>query len=192
MLFGGRAKDPMDVVEQALKERGWVYDRRDEETVTTGCHTSRDGKYGIIIRHEAGRKTILFLFVPMVADDAGEALSGMLSGRMPFFQVHEAVGHTPDQIGDACKVLMHMNYRLLLGNLERDHRDGEIRYRIALPYRDAALTVEQVNWCIDIGLGTMDDLMPRLRAFLQGEISLEDAAGIRPGETTGASGGMMV
>jgi hypothetical protein len=55
-----------------------------------------------------------------------------------------------------------MNYQIVLGCFERDERDGEIRFRIAIPYRDTNLTVEQVNWCIEIAIGTMDAFMPEI------------------------------
>jgi hypothetical protein len=84
------------------------------------------------------------------------------TGRGPFLRVHTGAGHTDTQVAQVCAALMDFNYGLLLGSLERDANDGEVRLRIAIPYRDASPTAEQVNWCIDIGIGSLLEAMTKI------------------------------
>jgi hypothetical protein len=174
MWFGGKS-DPMGVVENALKARSWKYVRSDDATVMTGVHLPSGWFCGIAARNEAARKTVLFIFSPIKESEA--AVQAMSAGRIPFFKLHPAAGHTAEQVAGACALLMFRNYRMLLGNFERDHTDGEVRFRVALPYRDTTLTLDQVHWCMEIALESLVVTLPRLEGFLNGSLSLEAAMG---------------
>ena len=183
MLFG--KGDPMDAVEEAMKRRGWRYERMDKQTIVTGVTTARNNRYFILIRHEEDRRTVLFLFTP-VSDESG---GGMLGRVGPGLRgIHTSGGYTSEQVSQACQLLMHHNYRILLGNFERDNSDGEVRYRIAIPYRDSTFTAEQVNWAIDAAIPTMDTYLERVDSFLKGRMPFEEAAG----SGAGAGGGLVV
>ena len=165
-LFGKH--DPMNVVEDALKGRDWKYARVDANTILTGVQTASGRVYFIIIRHEDGKRTVLFLFNPLIRG-AADALQALAGGRPPFLRVHTNEGHSSQQVAEVCQSLMHKNYQIVLGCFERDERDGEIRFRIAIPYRDTSLTVEQVNWCIDIATGTMEAVMSEIEKMIGSE-----------------------
>lgn len=168
-LFGEFGKrDPMAAAEEALKKRGWKFDRMDAETLLAGVRTAFEHHYLISIRHDVDRKTVLFL-LNLLNRPAG-FIQAIAAGHLPFLRVHSAVGHSQEQVAGVCKVLMEENYRLVLGNFERDEKDGEIRFRIALPYRDTNLTVEQVNWCIDIAVGTLEVVMPKIEEAIGAEV----------------------
>jgi len=153
-LFG--RGDPMDVVESALGKRGWRYQRVNPQIIITGVAGLAGHGCLIAIRHEEDKRTVLFLFNPV--KESG--------GTHQPLKIHPEGGYTSDQVAKACEVLMGQNYRIVLGSFERDPSDGEIRFRIALPYRDTGLTVEQVNWCIDIGIGTLGRVIPELEREL--------------------------
>lgn len=174
--------DPTDEVERALKKRAWKYLKVDDQTIITGVGGLPSGyTYFISIRHEGERKTVLFLFNPLEKDSA-HAFQSAAAGRPPVMRVHPTAGHSGEQVAGVCEILMHRNYGIVLGNFERDCRDGEIRFRIPLPYCDTNLTVEQVNWCIEMATSTLEMTMPRIEGFLSGRITFEEAMG-------GGSGG---
>lgn len=167
MLFGRR--DPMDVVERALRERGWKYQRDNPQHIITGV--SVPGFTSILsIHHEEGKKTVLFLFYPSIEGTAT-------------VKIHESAGYTPLQVARACELLLGENYRIVLGCFERDPSDGEIRLRIALPYRDTDLSIQQVNWCIDIGFATLAKIMQEVER----QIGIPSASHqrMRPGNVPG-------
>ncbi len=154
----------MDTVEKAMKQQGWKYLRADERTVVSGFATPRH--YMAVVRHDTGRQTLLFLFVPLQVGDLG--LAQLVAGAPPLFRVHTTAGHTSDQVARVCEILLRENYRMLLGNFERDPQDGEIRFRIALPFRDGSVTTDQVLWCLRIGLESADAGMREVQNALGG------------------------
>ncbi len=161
-LFG--RQDPLDVVEEALKRRGWKYQRLDAQTILTGVVTASQRFYFIAIRHESDKRTVLLLFNPLRG--AAQAIQALTAGRPPILRIHPDEGYSGQQVAEVCEKLMHQNYRIVLGCFERDERDGEIRFRIAIPYRDTNLTVEQVNWCIDIGVHTLEAAMSEIEKVI--------------------------
>jgi hypothetical protein len=54
-------------------------------------------------------------------------------------------------------ILSKLNWDVLLGAFEMDHRDGEVRYKIALPTDDAVITDEQIGHCIEALWGTLEE-----------------------------------
>jgi len=176
-LFG--QADAMDVVEKGLQLRGWKYDRADRTMIKTGVHSQSGRNYSIIILHEEDKRTLLFLYNPMRPLD--EIPAAIAQGKLPVMQVHAEKGQTSADVAGVCQILLQENYRIVLGAFERDARDGELRFRIALPYRDAEPTPAQVNWCIDVAISTLDKVMATVERFLRGEIDLEQALGGVPG-----------
>jgi hypothetical protein len=157
--------DPMNVVENALRNRNWKYARLDANTILTGVQTVSGRVYFIAIRHEVQRRTVLFLFNPLIRG-AADALQALAGGRPPFLRVHTNEGHSSQQVAEICQSLMYMNYQIVLGCFERDDSDGEIRFRIAVPYCDTKLTVAQVDWGIDVAVSTMEVAMPEIERVM--------------------------
>jgi hypothetical protein len=152
-------KTPMDIVELTLKARSWKYVRIDSEAIMTGFATS-NGNCFLLVRHDKERNTLLFLCNPAKAPVA--ALEALSSDQPPILRIHEKNGSSPEQVNRVNEFLLHQNYRLLLGAFERDASDGEIRFRIALPFPDGAPTQKQVNWCIEMACSTVSQTMQEL------------------------------
>lgn len=145
-------KDPLNVVEDALKRRGIRYVRVSRDTILIGFG-SQDANFLILVTHEDTRKTLVFMLSPL-REPIG-ALQAIAAGGMPVMRVHASAGHSASQVAKVCEYLLDTNYRMLLGSLERDASDGEIRLRIAFPYRDSMPTEEQVGWCLEIGMSSL-------------------------------------
>jgi len=166
MLFS--KKNQMGVVEQALKRMGWRYIRVDDDAILTGVGLPSGYHTLILIRNDEARRTMLFLFNLSSSTDIDQMMRGMLSGHPPIMMVHPARGHTEEQVAEVCELLMYWNYRIILGNFERDQSDGEIRFRIAFPYRDSTLTVDQVIWCVSIGCSILNEAVPEIEKVIGG------------------------
>ena len=151
-MFGFGKSNPMDTCERSLKERGWKYQRSDANTIVTGMTGQEGRSYYFSIRHDEQKKTLLFLFNPLRPDT--EATRPLL--------IHTSAGLTEDEVAEIVALLMDENYRMVLGSFERDESDGEIRFRIALPYRDASPTLEQVNWCMMIAIATSEHVTAKV------------------------------
>lgn len=171
MLFG--KTDPMSVVQQALDARHWKYQRVDSETIVTGVNTPLGSRFLLVFRHETDKQTVVLL-VNEVGDPTA-MLQAISQGNLPVLQVHVNRGHTEQQIAGVCQILLHQNYRMVLGAFERDARDGEIRFSIALPYRNSSLTQEQVNWSLEIAVSSFEIGVSKVKGFLAGSLSLNQA-----------------
>lgn len=158
-----REDDPLKSVEDAMEKCNWNFHRIDDETIMSGVNTG-DRNFIIVIRHDKKRESILFFFHP--AKESTQVLQALRADRVPFLCVHSNAGHTEQQVADVCQFLLQHNYQMVLGNFERDPRDGEIRFRIALPYRNNSVTTEQANWCLEIGTISADNGMEKVEQLL--------------------------
>jgi hypothetical protein len=93
-------------------------------------------------------------------------LQAVAGGHQPFVCIHPTAGHTTDQVAQVCELLLEQNFQLALGSFERDHVDGEIRFRIALPYCNSYITSEQVIWCLEIGVASTEVGMQKIETVL--------------------------
>lgn len=153
---------PMSVVEDALKQRSWKYQQLDQNSVLAGFATE-SANYILRIAYLDAQQTLTMTFSPMV----GEAkLLTTLIGRLPVLTVHPNVGHTPEQVFRVCEALLEQNYRLVTGSFERDPSDGEVRFSVAIPVRDGSVTVQQVSWCIDLGMAASEVAFQQIREML--------------------------
>jgi len=164
-------------IEEYLRRKGWKYVRMDDY-VLTGLTSPSGRHYLIVVKVDRDRKTVLFLFNPVKRPP--DALASVAVGGTFMVKVHPDQGHSPQRVAEVCEALMHWNYTILLGSFERDHRDGEIRYRVAVPYRDTDFTFDQFNWCVLVSISTLDRVMPRIEKLADGDISLDDALGEGP------------
>jgi hypothetical protein len=71
------------------------------------------------------------------------------------------------------ELLLDKNHQMLLGRFERNAQNGELRFNIAVPYRDSEFTRGILNWCLRIGPGTVDELMPEIEAAAAGSRAKE-------------------
>lgn len=161
MLFFN--KDPLNVVEESLKRRDLKYARLGREALVVGIGGS-DGHFLIVITNEESKKTLLFMISPL--REAIGTLQAIGAGGIPVMRVHASAGHSPELVARVCEYLLGKNYQLALGSLERDASDGEIRMRVAFPYRDSMPTEEQVGWCLEIGISTTIAAMHELNGLL--------------------------
>ncbi len=163
-MFWQRQK-PIQVVERALQTRRWKFHRLNDHMVLTGVRTSQ-GLYLISFLHHEDKRTLSVL-MSVLLSNLEEALDHLHRGKLPVFCIHRDAGHSSDQVAVACERLMAKNYEVVLGRFERDPRDGEIRFGMALPYRDSPVTVDQINWAIDIGTSTLDIVLPEIYRLLR-------------------------
>lgn len=143
-LFGGK-KDVLAVVEAALTARDWKYQKADDQTILTGFRAGSTTAV-ILFRNELGKKALLVMAHLLTGGD--NPLAAMASGRLPFMRVHTNSGYSEQQVAKVCEYLLRKNYEFAIGAFERDPSDGEIRFRIGIPYRDGEITAEQIEWCV--------------------------------------------
>jgi hypothetical protein len=168
-LFGGK-KDALEATELALKSIDWKYSRRDDRTIITGF---KSGSIAVVIaiRNETDKRALLVM---------GNALMGVAnpmtmlgSGELKLLRVHTAAGHSAQQVSKVCEYLLSRNYELAVGAFERDPSDGEIRFRIGLPYRDAPPTEEQMKWCLALTSDAMSQLLRDVADFVESSQGME-------------------
>ena len=154
-LFGAK-KDVLEVAEAALKARDWKYSRMNERTILTGCRAGAASLL-IVIKNEPGKRALLVMGNAIVGNT--DPLASLSAGSLPLLRVHSGAGHSAQQVAKACDHLLRRNYEFAVGAFERDPSDGEIRFRIGLPYRDGMPTEEQIEWCIASTLDAMSNLL---------------------------------
>lgn len=159
--------DVLSTVESAMKERSWRYARVDKDTALTGV-VMDGGSALITIHNDENRRTLLVLMHP--TRDAVPIMA-MIGARLPVLRVHANAGHSDTQVAQVCAALLEQNYQSLLGNLERNASDGEVRLRISVPYRDASITSQQVNWCVDIGVASLAVAVKKIEEIVGGGAS---------------------
>jgi hypothetical protein len=163
-------KHPLKVVEEALRRRKVKYQRMSDDLVLSGFLLD-DVTYMLAIRSDLERKTLIFLVNPTRSPE--NKLQTIGAGSDPMLRVHTAAGQTEEQVNRVCELLLHTNYEMLLGNLERDRSDGEIRFRVALPYRDKDVSVEQVDWCVDIAVASCARAVGQILEIIGGPGGME-------------------
>jgi hypothetical protein len=71
--------------------------------------------------------------------------------------------------------LTRANYGILVGNFELDLRDGEVRYKASLAFRDVPLTHPMIAQCLYPAVQTLDQYLPGLLAVGFGDTDPEAA-----------------
>ncbi len=163
-VFGiSTASRAIPTVEAALRKRDWKYVRVSDDLILTGVD-SLSGKYLIVFGNDPKKKTLMLAFNQLLHDQALENM--VRNGQFPVFRVHESAGDTPAEVAAVCQRLLAENYRIAVGRFERDPKDGEIRFVIAIPYRDRSLSIEQVDWTLTLGIQTLDLIMPQIHRMV--------------------------
>jgi hypothetical protein len=150
-LFRGPALT-LATVEGIFQRREWRYTRIDGGLLTSFEHVM------MVVSVDQERETVL-IQVPILAGKG-----------MP--------GYRPLDLADehsACVYLMARNFQLLLGNYGRDHKDGEIRFAVAVPVSGTYLSDDQVEHAILASVGTVTRDAAVLNAVLTGQMPLHQA-----------------
>jgi hypothetical protein len=142
----------IETVEGVFKRHEWQYRR-----VQNGIITRFENVLMLLLVDEE-RETVV-VYVPLVP---GKGMEG-------YRRIPPALEH------DACVYLMARNYRLLLGGYSRDHTDGEIRFKIAVPVSGTYLSDEMVEHAILASVGTVTRDASVLNALLSAEMQLHQA-----------------
>lgn len=137
----GKAREDRDrgllgVVVSALSERGLRTDRMDDDSVFGRLRTDRASYELFVTVNEAAETAAFFLLFPTLAPAPRRAAVAELCSRI--------------------------NYRLLLGSLEVDFSDGNVRFRCAVDVEDSALTPAMVSNIVSAGAWTLDEYHDRL------------------------------
>lgn len=61
-----------------------------------------------------------------------------------------------NQIQRIATLLVYVNWGLLLGNMEMDPRDGELRFRVSIPVEDSDVTMQQIKRMVGVSLAMVD------------------------------------
>ena len=83
---------------------------------------------------------------------------------------------------DAAVAVNVVNYGIIFGSFDFDISDGEIRWRATLPYRDAAITKDQIYYLIMVSAATVDEFNDKFLMFNKGMMSLEQFIASRNAE----------
>lgn len=88
---------------------------------------------------------------------------------IPAFQVPQ------DKMAEVAHYLCQVNYGLVMGNLEMDVTDGEIRYKTSIDVDGDTLSLELVRNMVYANVSLMDQYLPGLMAILHQDTSPADA-----------------
>ena len=104
--------DPMDVVKGLFKKRNWKYGRLDDQTIITGVAFAPARIFLLSIRHDAERKTVVFLC--NLLQGPAQGVQAVAAGRPPVLRVHVDAGYSSQQVEGVSELLLHLNYEMLL------------------------------------------------------------------------------
>lgn len=76
---------------------------------------------------------------------------------------------------DMAEAITRVNYRLLMGSFEMCMRYGEVNFKLAIPFDDAALSLKQFRSCMGAASSTLDHYVPAFFKILFGGVSAEEA-----------------
>lgn len=74
---------------------------------------------------------------------------------------------------DAAVAVNVANYGIVFGSFDYDVSDGEIRWRATLPYRDAAITKDQVHYLVMVSAATIDKYNDKFLMLNKGMMTLQ-------------------
>jgi len=151
MRYSGKQKDtymptPIEVVQEAFSDNEWEFTPDPEHS---GLKSRFDGDYGEIafaIRAKGGENLCI--------------TSSTCPLRCP-----------ADRRKQLCEVLNHINYGLMLGNFEMDHRSGRIHFRTAAPFSDERLDKEVVAALVRCNLGVVNEFLPFIMSVAYGNVT---------------------
>ncbi len=80
-----------------------------------------------------------------------------------------------DKRSVVAEFITRANYGLIIGNLEMDFDDGEVRYKSAVDVEGAPFSSSSVRNIVYANVLTMDRYLPGLLAIVHGDVSAADA-----------------
>ena len=131
-----------------LTARGWKYTRHDDDKVITLNMRGDDLPIEMILFVKEKQQVISLLSpIPSKAPE--------------------------DKRIDAAVAVNVANYGIVCGSFDYDISDGEIRWRITLPYRDAAITKDQVEYLVMASANLIDEYNDKFLILNKGMMTLE-------------------
>ena len=127
---------------------GWKYDRHDDDKVITLNMRGDDLPIEMILFVKEKQQVV--------------SLISPIRPKAP-----------EDKRIDAAVAVNVANYGIVFGSFDYDVSDGEIRWRAVLPYRDAAITKDQVNYLVVVSAGTIDKYNDKFLMLNKGMMTLE-------------------
>ena len=127
---------------------GWKYTRHDDDKVITLNMRGDDLPIEMILFVKEKQQVV--------------SLISLIPSKVP-----------EDKRIDAAVAVNVANYGMVFGSFDYDVSDGEIRWRATLPYRDAAITKDQVNYLVVVSAGTIDKYNDKFLMLNKGMMTLE-------------------
>ena len=127
---------------------GWKYDRHDDDKVITLTMNGDDLPMEMVLAVREKQEVI--------------QLISPIRPKAP-----------EDKRIDAAVAVNVANYGIVCGSFDYDVSDGEIRWRATLPYRDAAITKDQVNFLVMVSATTIDKYNDKFLMLNKGMMTLE-------------------
>ena len=131
-----------------LTARGWKYTRHDDDKVITLNMRGDDLPIEMILFVKEKQQVV--------------SLISPIPSKAP-----------EDKRIDAAVAVNVANYGIVCGSFDYDISDGEIRWRITLPYRDAAITKDQVEYLVMASANLIDEYNDKFLILNKGMMTLE-------------------
>ncbi len=131
-----------------LEAAGWKFTRHDDERIVTMGMRGDDLPIELLLH--VREEHVLYLH-----------------SKLPF-TVPE------DKRVDAAIACTAINYRLINGCFQLDIGDGELSFRMAMPYSGADLSLEQVKYMVVVASSTVDDYNDKFLMLIKDKLSIQD------------------
>jgi hypothetical protein len=84
----------------------------------------------------------------------------------------------PEKRQAVAEFIARANHGILVGNLELDLSDGEIRYKSSIALADGELTPGMADTLVGVNVSTLDRYLPGIMSLLWNDVSAEDAVAL--------------
>ena len=143
------AWDAFNTLCATLDDRGWNYERDEEEySVKFGVRTDDLNMEFLIIVDVEHQLVCLY-------------------SRLPFYM-------SEDKRGEGAIAICAVNYCLINGTFDYDLSNGKILFRMTQSFRDCEMGKDCIQYLLDCACSTVDRYNERLYALNKGWITLED------------------
>ncbi|MEM9805854.1 MAG: YbjN domain-containing protein [Cyanobacteria bacterium P01_D01_bin.56] len=128
----------------------WSFDQNIEKSVLRLQHTGEHGKWECYAKTQEDNQVFLFYSIPDL--------------KAP-----------KDKLLDVADYICRVNYGLVMGNLEIDFEDGEIRYKTSIDVEGDTLSFELIRNMVYANVSLMDLYLPGLVAIIEQDKSPAEA-----------------
>lgn len=87
------------------------------------------------------------------------------------------------------ELLLHINYEILYGNFELDLSDGEVRFRLSIPFSGGGVTLDTFQRCGRAMAFACDHFFPAFQRVLWADLTPEQALATLAGPDPGGNDG---